>query len=66
MRLVTDGAQTPLFLSSGAEDYFLSASYFDEGMFKTPNSGLTFFEKGGTLGAYVDHKLAHRSTFFKN
>jgi len=40
-------------LSSGAEDFFLSASYFDEGMFKTENSGLTFFEEGkGTLGAY--------------
>ena len=46
MRLVTDGATTPLFLSSGAEDFFLSASYFDEGMFKTENSGLTFFEEG--------------------
>ena len=45
MRLVTDGATTPLFLSSGAEDFFLSASYFDEGMFKTENSGLTFFEE---------------------
>jgi len=56
MRLVTDGATTPLFLSSGAEDYFLSASYFDEGMFKTPNSGLTYF-KQGTLGAYKTHTI---------
>ena len=24
----------PIFLSSGAEDYFLSASYFDDGIFK--------------------------------
>ena len=24
----------PIFLSSGGEDYFLSASYFDDGMFK--------------------------------
>lgn len=39
MRLYNNGATTPLYLSSGAEDYFLSASYFDEGMFKTPNSG---------------------------
>ena len=40
MRLYNDGASTPLYLSSGAEDYFLSSSYFDEGMFKTPNSGM--------------------------
>eukprot|EP00040_Diaphanoeca_grandis_P021192 m.112903 g.112903 ORF g.112903 m.112903 type:complete len:595 (+) comp28226_c0_seq2:35-1819(+) len=56
MRLVTDGATTPLFLSSGAEDYFLSASYFDEGMFKTPNSGLSFFQPGN-LGAYKTHDV---------
>eukprot|EP00040_Diaphanoeca_grandis_P021191 m.112895 g.112895 ORF g.112895 m.112895 type:complete len:466 (+) comp28226_c0_seq1:152-1549(+) len=57
MRLVTDGATTPLFLSSGAEDYFLSASYFDEGMFKTPNSGLTFFDHSGIVGAYKTHTI---------
>ena len=36
MRLVSakNNNPNPLFLSSGAEDYFLSASYFDEGMFK--------------------------------
>lgn len=34
MRIYTDGSPKPIFLSSGAEDYFLSASYFDEGMFK--------------------------------
>jgi hypothetical protein len=27
-------SKTPIFLSSGAEDYFLSASYFDEGLFQ--------------------------------
>jgi hypothetical protein len=26
--------KSPIFLSSGAEDYFLSASYFDEGLFQ--------------------------------
>eukprot|EP01013_Petalomonas_cantuscygni_P004821 TRINITY_DN1525_c0_g1_i1.p1 TRINITY_DN1525_c0_g1~~TRINITY_DN1525_c0_g1_i1.p1 ORF type:complete len:464 (-),score=59.83 TRINITY_DN1525_c0_g1_i1:458-1789(-) len=35
------GAAT--YLSSGAEDYFLSAYYFDEGMFQTSQSGLTSF-----------------------
>jgi hypothetical protein len=55
MRFFPDGATEPVFLSSGAEDYFLSASYFDEGMFKTPNSGLTFFDHRGTLGVYKTH-----------
>lgn len=31
MRAMIDGAASPLFLSSGAEDYFLSAYYFNEG-----------------------------------
>ena len=41
---------TPIFLSSGAEDYFLSASYFDEGEFISPNSGLTY-KQGGAIGS---------------
>ena len=44
-----------LFLSSGAEDYFLSAYYFNEGNFKTPNSGLTYYDGNGTLSAYKTH-----------
>lgn len=32
MRIHLDGAPEPLFLSSGTEDYFLSSSYFDEGI----------------------------------
>jgi len=55
MRALADGATTPLFLSSGAEDYFLSAYYFDEGEFKTPNSGLTYFDGHGTLSVYKNH-----------
>ena len=35
MRALIDGDASPIFLSSGAEDYFLSAYYFDEGQFKT-------------------------------
>ena len=54
VRLV-DPAGKPTFLSSGAEDYFLSASYFDEGMFKTENSGLTFFDGKGSVSAYKVH-----------
>lgn len=57
MRLYENGATSPLFLSSGAEDYFLSASYFDEGMFKTPNSGLTYYDGRGTLSAYKTHNI---------
>jgi hypothetical protein len=34
-----DNATTPMRLSSGTEDYFLSAQYFDAGMFEFPNSG---------------------------
>lgn len=45
-------ATKPIFLSSGAEDYFLSASYFDEGEFITPESGLTY-KQGGGIGACV-------------
>jgi hypothetical protein len=45
-----------MFLSSGAEDYFLSAFYFDEGLFKTPNSGLTYYDTLGTMSAYKMHE----------
>lgn len=58
MRFFPDGAKDdqPLFLSSGAEDYFLGSSYFDEGMFKTPNGGLTFFNRTtSSVGAYRTH-----------
>ena len=55
MRALIDGATSPLFLSSGAEDYFLSAYYFNEGNFKTPNSGLTYYDGKGTLSAYKIH-----------
>ena len=30
MRALVDGSTDPIFLSSGAEDYFLSAYYFNE------------------------------------
>lgn len=55
MRFFPDQQTDPLFLSSGAEDYFLSAYYFNEGQFKTPNSGLTYYDKKGTLSAYKTH-----------
>ena len=55
MRFYPDGQKDPTFLSSGAEDYFLSAYYFNEGEFKTPNSGLTYFDGKGVLSAYKTH-----------
>lgn len=56
MRFYPDGAKEPMFLSSGAEDYFLSASYFDEGMFKTSQAGLTYFNRStNTIAAYKIH-----------
>ena len=29
--MYADGSENPIFLSSGTEDYFLSAFYYDEG-----------------------------------
>ena len=40
------------YLSSGTEDFFLSAYYYSAGIFHTDQSGLTFFEKPGTMSAY--------------
>jgi hypothetical protein len=57
MRATFDGADPsapPVFLSSGAEDYFLSAYYFNEGVFKTPQAGLTY-KAAGAVSAYKVH-----------
>jgi len=48
-----DGAVT--WLSSGTEDYFLSASYFDEGVYASSQAGLTYRGAGGDLSAYKTH-----------
>jgi len=48
-----DGAVT--WLSSGTEDYFLSASYFDEGVFAGSQAGLTYRGAGGDLSCYKTH-----------
>jgi len=63
MRIFIDGSDNPIFLSSGVEDYFLSAFYFDLGMFKSPNSGLTFYDGSKKLSAY---KLHHRDPILFN
>eukprot|EP01102_Stenamoeba_stenopodia_P004782 TRINITY_DN15143_c0_g1_i1.p1 TRINITY_DN15143_c0_g1~~TRINITY_DN15143_c0_g1_i1.p1 ORF type:complete len:367 (-),score=99.63 TRINITY_DN15143_c0_g1_i1:74-1096(-) len=43
-RAYIDGASQPQFLSSGTEDFFLSAFYFNGGLFTTSQSGLTHFD----------------------
>jgi hypothetical protein len=53
-----DNTTVPLFMSSGTEDYFLSASYFDEGIFTGSGSGLTYsatYPISGALSAYKTH-----------
>jgi len=41
LRAYLDGAQEPLLLSSGTEDYFLGTYYFNRGMYHFPIAGLT-------------------------
>jgi len=43
-RAYIDGSDTPIFLSSGTEDFFLSAFYYNGGQFTNSQSGLTHFE----------------------
>lgn len=40
------------YLSSGTEDFFLSAYYYNGGQFHTSHSGLTYFKNPGTMSAY--------------
>ena len=52
VRAYIDGSETPMWLSSGTEDFFLSAFYFNKGQFYSDNSGLTYFESPGAMSAY--------------
>jgi hypothetical protein len=45
LRAYLDGAQEPLLLSSGTEDYFLGTYYFNRGMYHLPLAGLTHKEE---------------------
>jgi len=59
-RAYIDGAGQPQFLSSGTEDFFLSAFYYNGGKFTNSESGLTHYDttNGGTkLSMY---KMFHR------
>ena len=51
MRVIIDGGDV-MFLSSGTEDFFLSAYYYNKGVYHFENSGLTSKEGVGTMSAY--------------
>ena len=55
-RFTADGAADPTFLSSGTEDFFLSASYFDEGPFQNSQSGVTYAGGRGDFAMYKTHE----------
>jgi len=56
MRAYTGGAEKPLMLSSGLEDYFLGTYYFDTGRFHADISGLTHFNREtSSFSAYRFH-----------
>jgi hypothetical protein len=52
---ITHGDGSTQFLSSGTEDYFLSASYFDEGTFADSQAGYVFAGSGGSKSMYKLH-----------
>lgn len=55
-RSFIDGATQPTWLSSGTEDYFNSADYFNAGLFQSPVSGLTYFNRTShAMSAYRVH-----------
>jgi hypothetical protein len=57
MRAYIGGAGTPLFLSSGLEDYFLGTYYFNRGRYTTPVAGLTHFDRDkNEFSAYRFHE----------
>ena len=51
MRARIDGSPDITWLSSGTEDFFLSAYYFNRGLYHLDNAGLTY-KSNGTLSAY--------------
>ena len=56
MRAYPDGAQEPLMLSSGLEDYFLGTYYFNRGKYYTPVAGMTHLDEADhTFSAYRFH-----------
>lgn len=65
IRAYIDGANSPLFLSSGLEDYFLGTYYFQKGKYYTPVAGLTHFDADKLeFSAYRFHD--NDPVFFQN
>jgi hypothetical protein len=56
VRMYTGPKQELSLLSSGTEDYFQSAYYFNAGAFHFPEAGLTHDAADGTLSAYKVHE----------
>ncbi len=57
LRAYLDGAEKPLMLSSGTEDYFLGTYYFNRGTYHNPVAGLTHLDtKNNTFSAYRFHE----------
>ena len=52
VRAKIDNDPTTMFLSSGTEDFFLSAYYFNKGPYHFDNSGLTCKDGKGRMSAY--------------
>ncbi|XP_066924957.1 uncharacterized protein [Clytia hemisphaerica] len=51
-RLCTRDHTDVQYLSSGTEDFFLSAFYYNKGVYHTQHAGLTYFQHPGTMSAY--------------
>jgi hypothetical protein len=65
MRAYIGGAEQPLMLSSGLEDYFLGTYYFNKGRYATPVAGLTHFNAAeNEFSAYRFHE--DDPVFFQN
>ena len=50
-RAYIDGSNRTTWLSSGTEDFFLSAFYFNRGLYNLSNAGLTY-KSAGSIAAY--------------
>jgi len=59
-RAYIDGETTPQFLSSGTEDFFLSAFYYNAGKFTTSESGLTHYDTTTGHTRLSMYKMFHR------
>jgi hypothetical protein len=56
MRAYVDGADEPMFLSSGLEDYFLGTYYFNRGKYANDVAGLTHLNReDASFSAYRFH-----------